>query len=344
MPIDATWTTETGIFELGDLTLQGGGTLAGARLAWKSYGTLSPARDNVILYPTSYSATHDGQEWLIGPDGILDPTRSFILTPDMFGNGLSSSPSNHDDYPALVTTADNVTAQRRLLREHFGIERLACVYGFSMGAQQAYHWAALHPGEVERAIVVCGSARTAIHNRVFLQSLLATLEAAPEHLGGGRFVSEPHAALRAFARIYAGWAMSQDWYRGGLHLQAASSLDDFLDREWEPGFTSCRAADLYAQARTWEAGDISANALYGHDLERALAAIEARVLLMPGATDLYFPVADNAAELPHLRHGALRPIPSIWGHRAGSPSRNPDDERTLREAVADWLGHAARSG
>ncbi len=80
----------------------------------------------------------------------------------------------------LVTTADNVRAQQRFLREVFGIERVACVYGFSMGAQQAYHWAALFPDQVERAIVVCGSARTSVHNQVFLRSLLATLEAAPE--------------------------------------------------------------------------------------------------------------------------------------------------------------------
>ena len=133
MPNDTTWSTQGGIFEPGDLPLQGGAVLSGARLAWKSYGTLSPARDNVILYPTSYSATHSGQEWLIGPDRILDPTRWFIVTPDMFGNGLSSSPSNDDAYPALVTTADNVAAQRRLLRERFGIERLACVYGFLDG-------------------------------------------------------------------------------------------------------------------------------------------------------------------------------------------------------------------
>ena len=40
----------------------------------------------------------------------------------------------------------------------------------------------------------------------------------------------------------------------------------------------------------------------------------ARVLLMPGETDLYFRVADNAAEMPHLRDAELRPIPSMWGH------------------------------
>ncbi len=332
-----TWTTATGVHVLGDHPLQSGAVLRDARLAWKSYGTLSPARDNVIVYPTSYSATHDDGEWLIRPDGILDPTRWFIVTPDMFGNGLSSSPSNCDGYPALVTATDNVRAQRALLRDAFGIDRIVCAYGFSMGAQQAYHWAALFPRAVERAVVVCGSARTAVHNQVFLRGLLAILEAAPEHRGGGRFDGKPVAALHAFARVYAGWAKSQNWYRDGLHLLTATNLDDYLDREWAPGFLRCHAADLYAQARCWDASDISANELHGGDLHRALGAIEARVLLLPGSTDLYFRVADNEAELPWLRHAELNPIPSVWGHGAGSPKGNKQDEAFLRDAVRRLL-------
>ena len=332
--------TQTGRFELGDLALQSGGTLPGAVLSWKSFGTLSAARDNAIVYPTSYGARHEDVEWLIRPDGILDPERWFVVIPDMFANGLSSSPSNTPSYPALVTTTDNVRAQQRLLAEQFGIERVACAYGFSMGAQQAYHWAALFPDRVERAVILCGSARTAVHNQVFLRSLLATLEAAPEHVGGGRFSAQPEAAVRAFARIYAGWAMSQDWYRAGLHLTStgAASLDDFLDHHWAPMFTKSSAENLYAQAMTWMHSDISANELYGGDLPRALAAIEARVLLMPSATDLYFPVADNAADLPHLRHGELRPIPTIWGHRAGNPASDPADFAFVRDAVRALLG------
>ena len=333
------WATKTGRFALGELALQSGGTLPAAELSWKTYGALAPARDNVIVYPTSYSAQHTDLEWLIGPDGILDPTRWFIVIPDMFGNGLSSSPSTTTSYPSLITSADNVRAQQRLLREAFGVERIACVYGFSMGAQQAYHWAALYPDQVERAVILCGSARTSVHNKVFLGSLLATLEAAPEHIGRGRFSSPPVAAMRAFARVYAGWAMSQDWYRAGLHLSSAgaATLDDFLDKHWEPGFTRRAAEDLYAQVCTWMASDISANELYDGDLVRALQAIRAHVLLMPSRTDLYFPVADNADEIAHLANAELRPIPSIWGHIAGAPESNPVDFAFVRNAVRAWL-------
>jgi homoserine O-acetyltransferase len=333
------WPTETGLFKLGDLALQSGAVLPDAVLSWKTHGTLAPGRDNVVLYPTSYSAQHPDLEWLIGPDGVLDPQRWFIVIPDMFGNGLSSSPSNTPQWPDLVTAWDNVHAQRRLLAEFWGIEHLHAVYGWSMGAQQAYHWAALFPDAVARAVINCGSARTAVHNRVFLKGLMAALEAAPEHAGHGRFTAEPKAALRAFARIYAGWGLSQDFYRAGLHETAlgAPDLDTFLRTDWEERFGRRKAADLYAQLRTWEAGDISRDPRYGGDLAKALAAIRARVLLMPGETDLYFRVADNEAELPHLQDAELRPIPSIWGHRAGNPASNPADAAFLKDAVRAWL-------
>jgi homoserine O-acetyltransferase len=233
--------------------------------------------------------------------------------------------------------ADNVALQWRLL-EHLGVEQLALAYGWSMGAQQAYHWAARFPDAVERAIVSCGSARTAPHNRVFLEGLRAVLEAAPEYAGNGRFRAKPEAALRAFGRVYAGWALSQDFYRADLHRSAfgAADLESFLAANWNGRFAVRDPANLMAHLATWQAADISAGA-HGGDLAAALRAIRARVLLMPGETDLYFRVADNALELPHLREAELLPIPSVWGHLAGNPQRNPADAAFLREQVARWL-------
>src|SRR5215813_1476905 len=84
----------------------------------------------------------------------LVETKYFIIIVNTFGNGLSSAPSNTSPfdrgrYPHFTTT-DNVRVQQRLLAEVFGIERVALVYGFSMGAQQAFRWAALFPDRVER--------------------------------------------------------------------------------------------------------------------------------------------------------------------------------------------------
>ena len=51
-----------------------------------------------------------------------------------------------------------------------------------------------------------------------------------------------------------------------------------------------------------------------------LDGLEARMVLLPGTTDLYFRVADHSAERAHLANGVLKPIDSVWGHRAGNPN------------------------
>ena len=330
------WEREVGSFALGDYAVERGGVIKDAQIGWERHGTLNAARDNLIVFPSSYSAQHADLAWLIGPDKILDPTRWCIVAIDMFSNGVSSGAAETPDYPALVTIGDNVRAQHRLVTEQFGVDRVAAVYGFSMGGIQAYHWAARYPAMVGHAFVICGSARTADHNKVFLSGLLATLEAAPEHLGNGRFSSEPKAALRAFGTIYAGWGLSQDFYRAGLYrtVLGATDLESFVKEQWVERFSARRAANLYAQALAWREADIAD----GGDLGAALGRIEAGVTLLPCTTDLYFRVADNAAELPFLRHGELRPIESIWGHRAGNPNVIPEDLAFLAKAVRDGLG------
>jgi homoserine O-acetyltransferase len=320
--------TTDGAFDCGDVLLQRGGTLKAAKIVYKTFGTLSPKRDNVILYPTSYSAQHTDIEWLVAPEHALDPSRYFIVIPNMFTNGLSTSPSNYaGDFPQ-VTTYDNVTQQRRLLNEVFGVDRVKLVYGWSMGAQQAYHWAALFGDVVERIVVNCGSAKTAPHNFVFLEGVRTALRAA----------RTPQEGLRAMGRIYAGWALSQTFYRRELWCGLGFvSLEDFLVRSWEAGFLRRDMRDLLAQLWTWQAGDISANDLFRGDLEMALASIKAKVLLMPSATDLYFQTDDNRAELPHLKYGKLVEIPSVWGHRAGNPRDNKEDQAFIDREVGALL-------
>ncbi|HEY5798388.1 MAG TPA: alpha/beta fold hydrolase [Bosea sp. (in: a-proteobacteria)] len=334
-------TADHAVFAAGDVTLQSGAVFPDMKVAYKTFGRLNAARDNVILYPTSFSAQHHDTQWLVSPDGVLDPGRYFIVIPNLFGNGLSSSPSNapaawvDGRYP-LVTYHDAVAAQRRLLIEELGIDRLALVYGWSMGGMQAYHWAALYPEMVERAAVVCGSARCAPFNHVFLEGVKAALTADPA-FRDGRFVAPPVAGMRAMGRVYAGWALSHGFYREeawrGLGFD---SLEDFLTRSWDGAFARRDANDLLAQIATWQNGDVSRCAAFGGDLAAALSAITARFLLMPGRTDSYFQVADNEAELPLLvnaRSAELSPIPSIYGHRAGNPIHIAADRAFLRHKI-----------
>lgn len=136
-----------------------------------------------------------------------------------------------------------------------------------------------------------------------------------------------------------GRLLIQDFYRQGLFrtVLGASDLDDFLRSQWEEQFQSCDATNMYAQALTWYESDISANALYEGDLPKALSSIQARVLLLPSETDLYFRVADNEAELTHLRDAGLKTIPTVFGHVAGAPGGLGPEYEFLRRAVLTEL-------
>ncbi|MET3909104.1 homoserine acetyltransferase [Bradyrhizobium sp. S3.3.6] len=69
------------IFEAGNVALQSGAVFLAMKLAYQTYGTLSAAKDNLILNPTTFSAQQVDTEWLIGSDGVLDPARYFIVIP-----------------------------------------------------------------------------------------------------------------------------------------------------------------------------------------------------------------------------------------------------------------------
>jgi homoserine O-acetyltransferase len=316
-----------GSFHAGDVVLRSGITLPDVEVVYATHGRLSPARDNVVVFPTRFGGTDADNAYLIGPGHALDPERWFVVVPNMLGNGISTSPSNAPAAFAgarfpLVTPADNVELQARLLREVLDVQRVQLVVGWSMGGQQAYHWASMYPELVERIAVICGAARTAPHTHVFLEGMRAALCADPVwSLDQG--MTPPTRGLQALGRAWAGWALSQAWYRRcGWEQLGYSSLEDFLLRYWEAMYLSRDAGNLVAMMRTWQACDVGA--AHDGDYDAAMRAIRARAVVMPGRTDLYFPPEDAEAEVALLSDARLEVIPSDWGHYAGG-GRDPAD-------------------
>jgi homoserine O-acetyltransferase len=325
--------------ELENFTFQCGVTLPTVTLVYQTYGKLNADRSNAILYPTSYGAQHTDVDWLVQAGRILDPNRWFVIMPNMLGNGLSTSPSNckavaNPDF--YFTHYDNVQAQFELLIK-LGIEHLALVYGWSMGAQQAYHWGALYPDFVQRIAALCGTAKTTDHNKIFLYSLRAALKADPAW-NGTQFEGIPEHGFHTFTQIYASWAASQAYYREKPYLQwGYASLEDYLLRSWEASYRRRDPHDLLAMIETWLHCDVSDNPMYLGDYTQAMTSIKARTLVMPATTDLYFTPEDCEAEARLIPHSEYLPIPSIWGHRAGNPYQNPEDEQFIKQAVEALL-------
>jgi homoserine O-acetyltransferase/O-succinyltransferase len=327
--------------EAGDVVLQCGITLTDVELVVARYGSLERSGDNVIVFPTRFGGTHESNEYLIGEGMALDPARYFILVPNLLGNGVSSSPSNADGpfarghFPP-TTIYDNVMLQRRVLTEHYGIDRVHLAVGWSMGGQQAYQWAALFGDHVDKLAVICGSARTSPHNQVFLEGMKAALT-ADGAWNGGAYDRPPVRGLRAIGRAWAGWALSQAWYRAELFRELGyRSVEDFLVRYWEALYLERDANNVLSMIDTWKHADISANGVFESDYDAAMSAITARTVLMPGRTELYFPPADSELECALLSDARLAPIPSIWGHYAGA-GRVPEDLEFIDRKLAGLL-------
>ena len=313
------------LFELGDVQLACGQTIPKARLVYRQFGQLNDERSNLILMPTSYGARPADLAWTVGP--VLDPERWCIVIAGQFGNGLSSSPSHGGmglaEQGWLVQHSDNVAAQKRLLEEQFGVTRLPLIYGWSMGAQQAYQWAVSHPDCVERLCCVCGTARTSVHNKLFCLSLRQALTADPCWNGAG-FDGVPEQGLRTFAFIYASWAASQPHYRG-----MAEPIEQHVEQQWLPHYRRHDPSDLIAMLDTWMAHDVAA----GGDLQTALATISARTAVVAGSHDLYFLVDDMAREAEAIADAQFHVLESLLGHRAGNPHSSLPEQQHLRRIV-----------
>lgn len=318
--------------DLGDFKLSSGETLSGAYIAYKTFGEPSlPA----IVYPTWFSGQIADNEWLIGEDKALNPKKYFIIVPAMIGNGQSISPSNTRDnrkgkFPD-ISMRDNITAQHDLVTKGLGVTHAKCVLGWSMGAGQTYQWITQFPDFADIAVPFCGSAKTSLHNQVFLEGVKTALLAAKGATSAGSAAgevkpesyrtwsaAEKDIGMKAMGRVYAGWGFSQEFYRKKLYETKLGfkNLEDFMVNFWEKWALSKDPENILTMLHTWQDGDCSNQEPYNGDFEAAMKAIKTKTLVLPGKTDLYFPPEDSEYEVECMSPGVGKciPFPSIWGH------------------------------
>ncbi|MEC7376929.1 MAG: alpha/beta fold hydrolase [Pseudomonadota bacterium] len=326
-------------FEAGDLALSSGGTLEAARLRYHRIGQLNAPKDNLILLPTYYGGAARGNYPWVGNGSPLDPRRYCIVIPSLLGAGESSSPSNTTGAQAgpgfpSVSLYDNVMLQKQLIEQVFDNASIALVMGWSMGGMQALQWGCLFPQQVRSVLATCCTARCYPHNRVFLEGVKAALT-CDQAFEDGRYRAPPARGLRAFGRVYAGWAYSQAFFRRELWRELGFDSVDTLLAFWEQDHLGQDANDLLTALGTWQRGDISDNPVFRGDYQAALAAITMPARLMPGTTDLYFTEEDATADGRRMPGARVQPLQSDWGHIAGGAGREQiSHNRILSEAEA----------
>lgn len=332
--------TELKYLDVPNFSLQEGGVLPMARLAYRTLGKLNEAKDNAIVLTTGFSGTDAvTAAVLTGEDRALDPSKYFIILPNLLGSGLSSSPSNTPEpfargrFP-LVTLYDNVRLQHILVTEELKLKSLRLVAGWSMGAAQTFQWATQYPDMMKAICPIAGAARAASYNKIFLYSLKRALTLDPA-FNDGYYTNAPINGLKLFATIYAGWGFSEPAYREELYKSFGSrDYEEWVEKFWEPSFIHCDANDLLSQLWTWVHADISTNKIYHGNFEEALKAIKARSIILPVDHDRYFPPIDSEYENKHIPNSEVRVIKSIWGHYMPV---NPGDRAAVDSVLMELL-------
>jgi homoserine O-acetyltransferase/O-succinyltransferase len=328
-------------FDLGSFVLSSGYTLPGASLAYRSHGTLNAARDNLVLFPHMYSGSPSSLDLYIGPGKPLDTEKYFVVCPGQIGGGLSSSPSNtpapfdRGQFPP-VAIADDVKAQYRLVTEHFEVDALHAVLGWSMGAQQTYDWAVRHPDMVPRAAAFAGTAKTPAHNQVFIDLHLELLRSDPAFADGFYTdSSDVRLGLARHALAFSLEGFTHEWYRGehwrGLGFATSNDFRQAFIRGY---FAPMDPNNLIVQANKWYAGDISPHG--GGSLPAALGKITGHFFVVPFGGDCFFPVEDCEIDAGLLPHGELRVIDTPAGHFAMFGLREQDITR-VSEVMTEML-------
>lgn len=334
------------LISIGRLDLEEGGSIPDCQLAVATFGTLNEIKDNAILVSTWYSGTHQvWRENYIGADRALNPDEYFIVVINQIGSGLSTSPHNAAGANAelamskfpRVRIGDDVVAQERLLREHFGIERLQLVVGGSMGAQQTYEWAVRFPGKVRRAAPIAGTAQNTPHDFLFAQVLCEAITSDPG-FNGGEYASNADVVegLKRHARIWSVMGFSTEfWKQQVWRALEFHTREEFLEGFLEPYFTAMDPNDLLCMAWKWQHGDVARNA--EGDLAAALGRITAPMFVMPINEDMFFPVRDCRAEQEMVKGSELRVIDDVLGHLALfaiAPTYMPQIDQHLGELLA----------
>ncbi|MDQ4118459.1 MAG: alpha/beta fold hydrolase [Actinomycetota bacterium] len=334
------------LISIGRLDLEEGGSIPDCHLAVATFGTLNQARDNAILVTTWYSGTHQiFRDVYIGPDHALNPDRYFIVVVNQIGNGLSTSPHNASGANASigmsrfphVRIGDDVVAQERLLREHFGIEHLQLVVGGSMGAQQTYEWMVRFPDKVRRAAPIAGTAQNTPHDFLFAKSLIEAITSDPGFKDGEYSSNADVAAgLRRHAGIWAVMGFSTEfWKQEVWRALEFESKEAFMEGFLEPYFTAMDPNDLLCMAWKWQRGDVARHT--DGDLAAALGRNRATARVIPINEDMFFPIRDHEAELELTPHAQLRVIDDVLGHLAlfgVAPSYIGQVDRYLTELLA----------
>jgi homoserine O-acetyltransferase/O-succinyltransferase len=309
--------------DLGNCPLESGAVIRGCVIGYRTAGELNEDASNAVLFPSWGNGTSEQLHGsYVGPEGWVNPAEHFVIMVDLFGNGVSSSPSNSLEHPGeafpTFTIRDVVRAQHRLVTEVLGLDGLHAVVGISLGAFAAFEWTTTFPGFVANAVPVVGTPRVSPYD--LLRNDLA------------RRILEGCAPDRCDVVLEAYFSHFLVVIRSPGHWNRILSRDDMMEListipQRARNFP--QAEDILAQGRALEHMDVTEP--FGGLMEAAAEVVESRMLIVVASRDaLVTPEASR--EFARLTGARLLELDSDCGHQAFVC-----EEESLGQAIRDFL-------
>jgi homoserine O-acetyltransferase len=333
-----------------DMELECGHKLGPVTLAYETYGTLDAGRSNAILivhalsgdaHVAGYNAPSDKKPgwWdnMVGPGKAFDTRQYHVICSNIIGGckgttGPSSiNPATGKPYGLslpIITVKDMVRAQKRLI-DHLGIEQLLCVVGGSMGGMQVLQWAVSYPDAVKLAIPIASTARLSPQAIAFDAVGRQAIMADPNWRDGDYYGGRAPVAGLAVARMVGHITYLSDksmHQKFGRDLVGEPSYDFNIDFQVESylghqGDTFVKRFDANSYLYITKAMDYFDLAQEGGgSLQKALAGVDARFLVVSFTSDWLFPSYQSKEIVTALRRNnkdvSYAEIRSDYGHDA----------------------------
>jgi homoserine O-acetyltransferase len=212
---------------IGPIELDNGEIIENVTLAFQRWGTLSKARDNVVL--ALHALTGDshvtgpagpGQpspgwwDGLIGPGAAVDTDEWCVISANVLGGCRGSTgPASLDSQGRVwgsrfpqITVLDQVRAEVALM-DALDINSVASVLGGSMGGARSLEWVIGYPERVRSALILAVGARASADQIGTQTTQIAAIEADPDWQGGdyhgtGRRPTAGLGIARRIAHLY----------------------------------------------------------------------------------------------------------------------------------------------
>lgn len=307
-----------------DIHLECGEVLRNVEIAYTTYGTISPERDNIIWVCHALTASSEVAKWwpnTVEKGRFLDPDKYFVICANVLGSPYgSTSPLSineetgepyYDTFP-LITVRDMVTAHK-LLAAHLQIDRVKMIIGSSLGGFQALEWIADDLDFAETAVLIATSAKTDPWAIAFSESQRMALLTDPTF--GDK---SPTAAAKGLATArsiamlsYRGqkaYDYSQEDKESKIDGFRASSYQRYQGEKLANRFN---AYSYYSLTKTHDSHDV------GRDrggLSDALSRIKSRCTIISVSSDILFPSSGHMILYNRIKNSKMYVIDSNYGH------------------------------